>query len=97
MTIDLRSSNVLNHTNVTRVGGVLGSPLFGQWPPPRSRSPLQLLTGLGLLTRLGHSVARGQRQRFAMSGTACSHLVTKMRAAGAEDMYAPCSQLTLHG
>ena len=29
VTVNLRSSNVLNHTNVTAVGGVLGSPLFG--------------------------------------------------------------------
>jgi hypothetical protein len=29
LTLNLRSSNVLNHTNVTLVGGVLGSPLFG--------------------------------------------------------------------
>ena len=29
ITVNLRSSNVLNHTNVTSVGGVLGSPLFG--------------------------------------------------------------------
>jgi len=29
LTVNLRSSNVLNHTNVTQVGGVLGSPLFG--------------------------------------------------------------------
>ena len=29
LTINLRSANVLNHTNVTSVGGVLGSPLFG--------------------------------------------------------------------
>jgi hypothetical protein len=29
LTLNLRSSNVLNHTNVTQVGGVLGSPLFG--------------------------------------------------------------------
>jgi hypothetical protein len=29
LTVNLRSSNVLNHTNVTAVGGVLGSPLFG--------------------------------------------------------------------
>ena len=28
VTINLRSSNLLNHTNVTQVGGVLGSPLF---------------------------------------------------------------------
>ena len=27
--VNLRSSNVLNHVNVTQVGGVLGSPLFG--------------------------------------------------------------------
>ena len=29
VTLNLRSSNLLNHTNVTSVGGVLGSPLFG--------------------------------------------------------------------
>lgn len=29
-TFNVRSSNLLNHTNVTAVGGVLGSPLFGQ-------------------------------------------------------------------
>jgi hypothetical protein len=29
LTLNVRSSNVLNHTNVTSVGGVLGSPLFG--------------------------------------------------------------------
>ncbi len=29
LTINLRSSNLLNHTNATSVGGVLGSPLFG--------------------------------------------------------------------
>ena len=29
VTVNLRSSNVLNHTNVTQVGSVLGSPLFG--------------------------------------------------------------------
>jgi len=29
LTVNLRSSNLLNHTNVTQVGGVLGSPLFG--------------------------------------------------------------------
>jgi hypothetical protein len=29
VTFNLRSSNVLNHLNVTSVGGVLGSPLFG--------------------------------------------------------------------
>ena len=27
--VNVRSTNVLNHTNVTAVGGVLGSPLFG--------------------------------------------------------------------
>jgi hypothetical protein len=27
--VNIRSSNVLNHQNVTAVGGVLGSPLFG--------------------------------------------------------------------
>jgi hypothetical protein len=30
LTANIRSSNVLNHLNVTAVGGVLGSPLFGQ-------------------------------------------------------------------
>jgi hypothetical protein len=29
VTVNVRSSNLLNHTNVTAVGGVLGSPLFG--------------------------------------------------------------------
>jgi hypothetical protein len=29
LTVNLRSSNLLNHLNVTQVGGVLGSPLFG--------------------------------------------------------------------
>ena len=29
LTVNVRSSNVLNHMNVTTVGGVLGSPLFG--------------------------------------------------------------------
>jgi hypothetical protein len=29
LTLNVRSSNVLNHTNVTSVGGVLGSPEFG--------------------------------------------------------------------
>ncbi len=29
ITVNVRSSNVLNHTNVTQQGGVLGSPLFG--------------------------------------------------------------------
>ncbi len=29
LTLNVRSSNVLNHTNVTSVGGVLGSPFFG--------------------------------------------------------------------
>ena len=29
LTVNLRSANVLNHMNVTQVGGVLGSPLFG--------------------------------------------------------------------
>ena len=29
LTVNVRSSNVLNHTNVTQVGGVLGSPDFG--------------------------------------------------------------------
>ncbi|WP_158819773.1 TonB-dependent receptor [Granulicella sp. S156] len=28
--VNIRSSNLLNHTNVTQVGGVLGSPSFGQ-------------------------------------------------------------------
>jgi Carboxypeptidase regulatory-like domain len=30
LTLNIRSSNVLNHLNVTQMGGVLGSPLFGQ-------------------------------------------------------------------
>ncbi|MEO6803456.1 MAG: carboxypeptidase-like regulatory domain-containing protein [Granulicella sp.] len=30
VTVNVRSSNVLNHLNVTQVGGVLGSPLFGR-------------------------------------------------------------------
>ena len=30
LTVNIRSSNVLNHLNGTQVGGVLGSPLFGQ-------------------------------------------------------------------
>jgi hypothetical protein len=30
LTANIRSSNALNHLNVTAVGGVLGSPLFGQ-------------------------------------------------------------------
>ena len=29
LTLNLRSANVLNHTNVTQVGGVFASPLFG--------------------------------------------------------------------
>ena len=29
LTANLRSSNILNHTNATAVGGVLGSPLMG--------------------------------------------------------------------
>jgi hypothetical protein len=29
LTANLRSSNILNHRNITAVGGVLGSPLFG--------------------------------------------------------------------
>ena len=29
LVVNLRSSNLLNHTNVTAIGGVLGSPLFG--------------------------------------------------------------------
>ena len=29
LTVNLRSSNVLNHENVTAVGSVLGSPQFG--------------------------------------------------------------------
>lgn len=29
ITLNIRSSNLLNHTNVTQEGGVLGSPLFG--------------------------------------------------------------------
>lgn len=30
LAVNLRSTNLLNHTNVTAVGGVLGSPLFGE-------------------------------------------------------------------
>lgn len=30
LTVNLRSANVLNHQNVTQVGGVLGSPFFGR-------------------------------------------------------------------
>ncbi len=30
LALNLRSTNLVNHTNVTAVGGVLGSPLFGQ-------------------------------------------------------------------
>jgi hypothetical protein len=30
LTLNVRSSNMLNHRNVTSVGGVLGSPLFGR-------------------------------------------------------------------
>ena len=30
LTFNVRSSNLLNHENVTSVGGVLGSPLFGR-------------------------------------------------------------------
>ncbi len=30
LAVNIRSSNVLNHTNVQQVGNVLGSPLFGQ-------------------------------------------------------------------
>ncbi|MCU1320503.1 MAG: hypothetical protein JWM43_152 [Acidobacteriaceae bacterium] len=30
LTVNIRSSNVLNHLNVNNVGGVLGSPLFGR-------------------------------------------------------------------
>jgi len=30
LTFNVRSSNMLNHLNVTSVGGVLGSPLFGR-------------------------------------------------------------------
>ncbi|MBN9615472.1 MAG: hypothetical protein BGO25_13570 [Acidobacteriales bacterium 59-55] len=30
LTLNVRSSNMLNHLNVTSVGGVLGSPLFGR-------------------------------------------------------------------
>ena len=30
LAVNLRSANVLNHTNVRQVGGVLGSPLFGK-------------------------------------------------------------------
>ena len=29
LTANIRSANVLNHLNVTQVGGVLGSPTFG--------------------------------------------------------------------
>jgi hypothetical protein len=29
LTVNVRSSNVINHMNVTAMGGVLGSPLFG--------------------------------------------------------------------
>lgn len=29
LTVNLRAANVLNHMNVTQVGGILGSPLFG--------------------------------------------------------------------
>lgn len=29
LTVNVRSSNLLNHLNVTQVGGVLGSPEFG--------------------------------------------------------------------
>jgi hypothetical protein len=29
LTVNIRSSNVLNHLNVTSVGNVLGSPQFG--------------------------------------------------------------------
>jgi hypothetical protein len=29
LTANIRSANVLNHMNVTSVGGVLGSPTFG--------------------------------------------------------------------
>ena len=29
VTLNVRSSNLINHTNVTAVGGVLGSPFFG--------------------------------------------------------------------
>jgi hypothetical protein len=30
LTLNVRSSNLINHLNVTQIGGVLGSPLFGQ-------------------------------------------------------------------
>ncbi|MES2393636.1 MAG: TonB-dependent receptor [Acidobacteriota bacterium] len=30
VTLNIRAANILNHTNVTSVGGVLGSPQFGQ-------------------------------------------------------------------
>ena len=30
LSVNVRAANVLNHTNVRRVGGVLGSPLFGR-------------------------------------------------------------------
>jgi hypothetical protein len=48
---NIRSSNVLNHLNITAVCGVLGSPFFGQpysgdkWPPNGRRSPLRPLGG----------------------------------------------------
>ncbi len=29
LSVNVRSSNLINHTNITQVGGVLGSPLFG--------------------------------------------------------------------
>jgi hypothetical protein len=29
LTVNVRSSNILNHRNVTAVGGVLGAPLLG--------------------------------------------------------------------
>ena len=29
LTLNVRSANMINHKNVTAVGGVLGSPLFG--------------------------------------------------------------------
>ena len=30
LAVNIRSANLINHTNVTQVGGVLGSPLFGR-------------------------------------------------------------------
>ncbi len=51
LTVNLRSSNVLNHTNVTQVGGSAGlaavwrSLRSRQRPPRGGRPALQLLTG----------------------------------------------------